>query len=753
MRYAITAVFMLIPAVLSTLIDCKFSQSRKNIFSKYILYVLLNNVVMTAVASLTWYAKFTPFEVFGSWFLTAVFGTIHLASAVCMPVIIRCRLPKVIQELTDSVLSHQAVFCVVSVLTALLGFLPQIIVGFRGEIFTNFAVFGRFLLSLAVAVAAVCAVKLVNTAIRKELKAFGPKLKKRLADKQFSEFKRRFGLATLVNAAFAFSVIVFVPFETYLGNTGEFVFEFSSIGWIVLTEALIYMILLTVVELFLPPKASDVAVSIFFGITLASYVQGMFMNGSMELLRGGNESYDLTSVIINAAIWFAVAVIPVVLTLFKLKWKNTVLSFGCVLIAGMQAVALVSMLTTVEQPQINNYLTERGLYEVADDDNVIVFVLDCFDQDNVDDILEADPKSLDGLKGFTCYDNVTGSYCYTHVAVPYLLSGERIPEYNPSDEQFAKALEKSPYFNALVDNDLNVGIYTEEARVKGEYARSRIDNASSGENSLLDVSSVMVASQKASMYRVLPLFLKKYFNYTADDFNWAVESTSDGIDYYYCSPYNDVAMYKDIKKHGLIINKDYKNGCYRFIHTSGAHEPWRLDRDCEYSATSQNAIESSLGSIKLVSEYLKRLNELGVYENSTIIITSDHGTCKSYHVEDESELSINPIMFYKPHGVGYDEPLKRSDAPVSHDDIFPTVMHALGLEYENETGMDMNDVTEETERTRYYYWCRYEPGMEESGWSLMHVEYAIEGDSRFDKNWRPTGKIDHCNGWIGKTED
>ncbi len=747
MAHIMTFLLLFMPAVVSVVFDSLLAKARKNIVSKYVLYALLNNITMMSAASLGWHAKFTPYEIGSSWMLMAIYGSISVASSVLWPIILCKRLPDELKNAVDYILGKRVAFTVFTLLTVVLSFLPLMLSGRKKEIFTCFDTVGRLFLGLVVAVLLTAVIYILKSAKKDGAKKTFSALKKRFSSSDCKLFKSRLFKALLVNGAFAFSVIMFIPFETYLGNAGEFVFEFSSIWHIVATETVVYVFFLTLLQFVFKNKAFDVAVAVVFGLMVAAYVQSMFLNGSMALMNGGSEEYGIVASIVNVAVWVIIVAVPVLFAVFGLKLLKTVMSFGCVLIVGMQAVALVSLLATVEQPVIETRLTEKGLYDVAPKDNVIVFVLDCFDQDNIDKMLEADETSLDGLRGFTCYDNMTGSYCYTHIAVPYLLSGERIPEYNPSDEQFIEALKKSPYFNGITDKVSSVGIYTEDSRIKGEKSRSKIDNISSSENSSLEPASVMVASQKASYYRVLPLCLKKFFNYTADDFNWAVESSKNGDDYYFCSPYSDVSMHRTLKKYGLSINKSYTEGSFRFIHTSGAHEPFRLDRDCNFSSTPQNATESSLGTMKIVTEYLKELNRLGVYEESTIIVTSDHGACKSYHVDEESELSINPVMLYKPEGVGYDEPMKRSTAPVSHDDIFPTVMDALGLDYEHETGMDIDEITEETERTRYYYWCRYEPDLPESGWSFMHVEYAIKGDSRFDENWHPTGNIVHCNGW------
>lgn len=738
---------LLLPTVISLILDNRFCKNAKNAVSKFIFYLFANNIVLFSILFVFCFARFTPFETFDSFLMLLAAGVGSIAISTFTPVIIRKRLPKSIAKIIDFVLSHGIAFMCISLVCTVLLFVPRFFTKSADMIFVNGAFLWILSLSLALAFVGICGFKLIKEIKTRGGKSTVKKIKTHFKNGRDPEFLKQFGISALVDFAFAFSVIVFVPFETYLGNIKEFVFGFSSFWWIVALEGLLYALLLLYFEIALPKKLSKFVTGLVFGVIAASYIQGNFLNGSMGLMNGSEAAWDSSTLIINAVIWFAIAIIPAVLTLFGFKFLKTAAVIGCVLVVGMQSTALVSMLASVEQPSIETRMTKKGLYEVAPDNNVFVFVVDCFDQDNVDEMLVVDPHILDALGGFTCYDNVTGSYCYTHISVPYLLSGERIPQYNPSDEQLENALNQSPYYNALTENVSNVGIYTEEFCLVGDNERQKIDNLGSSENSQLNVDTTTYAAQYSSFYRVLPLFLKNRFSYTSEDFNWAMLSTKDGTEFYGVSPRSDANMLDYLQAKGLKVNPDYENGCFRFIHTSGAHEPFKLDKNGNYSLTSTSRLDSALGSMKLVSQYLKRLQEAGVYENSTIIITSDHGTCKSYRIEDNAELSINPIMFYKPAGADSDKPCARSTAPVSHDDIFPTVMDAFGFEYESETGMDLDEITEDTERTRYYYWCRREPDLPDSNWAFIHLEYAINGDSRIEENWKPTGNYSHCNGW------
>jgi arylsulfatase A-like enzyme len=84
----------------------------------------------------------------------------------------------------------------------------------------------------------------------------------------------------------------------------------------------------------------------------------------------------------------------------------------------------------------------------------------------------------------------------------------------------------------------------------------------------------------------------------------------------------------------------------RFIHLNGAHAPYTLDENGN-SVSSQDgtAIDQYVGCMRLVFYYIQMLQDIGMYDNSTIIITADHG---ENYVTEELEQNTNPILFIKP---------------------------------------------------------------------------------------------------------
>jgi hypothetical protein len=150
------------------------------------------------------------------------------------------------------------------------------------------------------------------------------------------------------------------------------------------------------------------------------------------------------------------------------------------------------------------------------------------------------------------------------------------------------------------------------------------------------------------------------------------------------------------------------------------HRPIVVDRNCEFIGLTDMSRdvyrEQSRCAMKLVSDVLARARALGLYDNSLVIVSSDHGTDlepRGFNGESDS-LSLVPgpstsrlpatvgsakaIMFIKPPGAT--GPVVVSQAPTSHADLQPTIIDALKLD--GDTNGSMFERDENAPRTRVY---------------------------------------------------
>ena len=128
-------------------------------------------------------------------------------------------------------------------------------------------------------------------------------------------------------------------------------------------------------------------------------------------------------------------------------------------------------------------------------------------------------------------------------------------------------------------------------------------------------------------------------------------------------------FYDDLKEDEI----SYVDGKrFKLIHLMGAHVPFYYDKDVNVidNANYYTCIESSM---TVTMAYLDKLREAGVYDNSVIIVLSDHG----YNIEgdaidtpqrNENETGRqHPILFIK--GLNENHDFQVSGAPISFEDL------------------------------------------------------------------------------------
>lgn len=738
------ALIILLPGLAATAIDMKYvSKGKGCVFSRAVLYTAVITWLVMLMMISKGSAAVAPDEMFLTLTEFIKYMVPAFAAAVALPFVMMKRLPKKVTDFFVWMLDRGAAFSAVSAVVAA----AFVVLDGSVDHMTAVVLF-KFLSTFIICTLVLAlAVRFAPQKLRSAVgKAYG-KVRSFLVEDGGKD-KSSGTLSSLLAAfAFSFTYVVFAPYETFLGNASEFRFDFSWLWGIVALKGLLIFSFVALMLMFLKGRLKIVATALVFGVTIAGYVQAMLFNGMMHNLDGTETGWSGSSVTVNLIIWIAIAVLPAVICLIIKKHWRKICSAGSALIAGMQVVAMVSLILTSAQPNVGSLMSYAGIYEVSAKNNVIIFVLDKFDQTYVDKMLTAFPNSLDGLKGFTYYPNATGSYCFTHVAIPYLLTGDRIPEYDPTDEQVISQIDNSEYFKYITEHTGSLCIYTDEFNIRSNDARSKIDNCVRA-NYIVDEAGILEASRKASLYRLLPFKYKQNYVYDSSNFNSALTSMATD-DYYSLDDYDsEAAMDKAILKDGLSENKQYGDNSFRFIHVKGAHDRYKLNENAEYLETPISAEDGGLektaaGSMKLVSDYLKALNDLGLYKDATVIITADHGNAHVIESDDDTARNVNPIMFFKPAGAGYDQPLKTSNAPVSHDDIFPTVIRALGGDY-TKFGRCLDEIGENEDRTRYFYWV-FRDLDEPNILTYYHKEYAVTGDARDNANWHETGRIAYAN--------
>ena len=159
---------------------------------------------------------------------------------------------------------------------------------------------------------------------------------------------KKFGLSFLNVFLLTFMLLIFGPAEIFFANVSEFEFVYGEFAGYLAAAAAGVALTVGGVLAFVPDKLYRLAMSVVFGVSLAGYLQVMFLNGQLDLLGLNPEGYQAQTgaAVGNLCIWLLVIACVVILAFVKKEiWKNVV-KFGAGFLLCIQAVALVSLAVT-----------------------------------------------------------------------------------------------------------------------------------------------------------------------------------------------------------------------------------------------------------------------------------------------------------------------------------------------------------------------------------------------------------------------
>ena len=229
------------------------------------------------------------------------------------------------------------------------------------------------------------------------------------------------------------------------------------------------------------------------------------------------------------------------------------------------------------------------------------------------------------------------------MGIPTILTGKI--DYNAKQETsdfYKEAYESSTLFKDLQDENYQVKLYTEYFYL--DYCdKENVDNLKFEQEYVVTSNRGFYGClYKLVSFYAMPQFLKQHFwLYTGDFSNYvAIKDNSSNM-----YKMDDVQFYEDYKNNGITA-QDKKN-TFVMYHLNGAHGPYVMNENAERVEENSVGVDSQIrGSFKIISEYIEELKAKGLYDNTTIIITADHGGVNLYQ---------NPAVLVKNKNVHQDE--------------------------------------------------------------------------------------------------
>lgn len=568
-------------------------------------------------------------------------------------------------------------------------------------------------------------------------------------------FRERLAPSLLVALALPFTLLVFGPVDLFAANASEFAFGLWDFLGLSLLWATLAAVLLCALLLPLRGRAFDIVWACLVALTVLLFLQGNYLNGDLSSLSGDGTAEPISTgaLFLNAVVWLCVLV-GVLLTVLLLRSEGAreilrlIGIVAMVTVLGMQSASLaVSALngsfseddSPTLKSDVQSYLTYQGMNTVSEDGNVIVFVVDRFDRRYMEEALASEPTLFDELDGFTYFDDATSLYPRTYPSVPYLATGVEADFSLSREEYLTQAYETSPFLHRLAQNGYQIRLYTdsytayESASAMSDY----VQNASVAVSYVHTPWRLSLDMLRLSCYRYLPTALKGCVGaLSTSDFDRNVRYEIQGAEKYTSDMKN---AYTYLSGHELTSEENKKS--FSLIHVAGTHLPNAYDRDFqkidENHPEYRDTMSAMAQSFAIINRYLSELKALGLYEDATIVITGDHASIGSDSAVPLKYSHLTTLLV-KPKG-RCSEGLERSHAPVSHEDLFATILSSEGISSEG-FGRSAFEILEDEVRERRYFFQRYQKSSGRV--TYEQVEFSIVGKASDYGNWRIVSRED-----------
>lgn len=484
------------------------------------------------------------------------------------------------------------------------------------------------------------------------------------------------------------------PLEIYFSNASEFRFGLGDFLLPLLLAAVLAWAAAAVLLALVPGRAFAPVCALALGFGVASYAQNMFLNTKLSEADGSAMRWETLGSYpaINAVVWLGIlAAMLALCLLLKKQWDTISLAVPAFLCA-IQLVAVVSLAFT-PHPTASSELQVSGedQFKVASKENIIVFVLDTVSNDHLVPAEWLYPDLLDGLEDFTRYTNADCGYYTTFPSMTHMLTGEAFDFGASSWEQWLSdawhSQRANDFYTALHKAGYTCELYSPDMYIYGtaENLQGHFDNVQPVPRTV-KTAKLLGLLEKYSAYRYLPYVCKPVFEVLSSEFSEVVEypETQAALE-------SNTDFYAALKQQGLSTKKGEEKD-FIVQHLFGVHGPYTTAPDGTYveEAGPDQAVK---GCFTILQDYLSRLKELGLYDSSNIIITSDHG-----HAEYSG---LQPIYFIKQAGEHHEQ-MQLNTAPISHDDFQSTILTLAGLD-DSEFGTSIFDWQPDQERLRTLY--------------------------------------------------
>ena len=547
----------------------------------------------------------------------------------------------------------------------------------------------------------------------------------------------------------ALAVVLFGSTSSYFQNAAEFSFSYLELlpYLLILTFvcALVFVALARLLSLALP----SARYWLIPAVSVALWLQGAFNVPAYGPLDGSEIAWSDFA----RQSWKDLAVFALVGLGFYV-FRTGVRRQPLAIPAALVFVQLASAAVAAREAEANepSSTPDESVYRFSTTENVVLVVVDGFQSDVLQEILNQRPEYREVLNGFTYFPNAVGFHPSTVASIPALFVGQHYRnEQRISNFQRDIFSERSA-IRAFADQGFQVDLIYRAGFPPGDKSKAPVDNIVPADHLAISWRNALEEAVEAfeyTLFRSSPQRLRQSL------YAHGVWLLSSQIFRGYPNSPSHRADLRLVEEMEQRARAEGDRPVFKFLHVYTPHLPIVLDAALEPVSRPFNRetyVEQAEGALRLLARLLDTLRKIGAYDNSRIVVVGDHGR-KGIEIRSDvlerlgrdrsapASAGLTPVMSgalpvflaKPPNARGA---LVTDHAPVSHADVAPSLLDGkpqagrfAGYSVFSSSGIPADRRRE----FLYYEWDRH-------GWSASHLDpmtvYVVDGYSWLRSSWK-----------------
>ena len=482
-----------------------------------------------------------------------------------------------------------------------------------------------------------------------------PAIFKKKYEYSYSVIQKQGWLVFILSVFYILGLIFFwnpmIVYSSYPAN-----FDFPAIS--ILTNNLVFFIAITsgllLIYFVLPIRFRPVAIVVTLYICVVTLLYSSIIPFDVGVLNVNHFSNEKN--LAKGDLYYALEVFLLVGVYFIVDWVYRrfktvyiVLSIGLLnlLVIG-QSFYLTNKTGDLFVKEIKEVNKDSGKPMISfskHHQNIVVFVIDGAQGWYMHDYISEDERYGDDFAGFTYYPNTVAMANYTYASVPSIMCGYKYSIPNMNKDSSRTIIQKVSDATEEFYEKIKGGGYELTSTVMrySSIDHSKFDthiphwHDTWSEKLDLDEPEEMWYTRlwENAVFSSVPLFLKpKIYNNT----RWILKQKSN-LNLSELNEYNFVRVLPKIS------NTASERPNFIYIHSLYTHNPWNMIDEDNNFVRGVTPSECQRAFTNSFVKWLNWMKDNGVYDNTKIILTSDHGP-SWWHFNGEIETNA-PIVWTK----------------------------------------------------------------------------------------------------------